>query len=155
MALRAILAGRVIDAVDFPGLPYFVRQLRTRYRSDMKAYFTRDSVCAGDDGDAPHAREIDLPEAAGVDEQIKQVIAAARLPTISGGKATWSLSSIHPLAVVAEQWPQAKLIHQISPKLADLDVDKNGTLRLHFSYFAQRDPDAVFDVLRNLTTRSR
>jgi hypothetical protein len=34
----------------------------------------------------------------------------------------------------------------------ELDV-REGTIRLHVSYFAQQDPDVVFDVLRRLQLR--
>ncbi len=69
----------------------------------MKIYFTRDSDCAGDDGDAPHPRELELPDDVSVDEFIRGVIAAAALPSISGGQATWCVCAGLPLAVVAQQ----------------------------------------------------
>jgi hypothetical protein len=40
----------------------------------------------------------------------------------------------------------------IPPKLADLDWSGR-TLKLHFSYFAQLEPDVVHDVLRRLRLR--
>jgi hypothetical protein len=119
----------------------------------MKAYFTRDSVCAGDDGDAPHAREIDVPgpfDAAGL---LRAVLAAEKLPSIAGGQATWCVASGVPLAVVAQQWPEPRMLSFLPPKLGDLDTDGE-TVRLHFSYFAQRDPEVVFDVLQRLQLRA-
>lgn len=119
----------------------------------MKAYFTRDSVSAGDDGDAPHAAELVLSDDLSANDAAQQVILAARLPTISGGLATWSLCSIRPLAVIAQQWGEAKLINAIPPRFAELDV-QNGVLRLHFSYHAQQDPQVVYEVVRRLRTRA-
>jgi hypothetical protein len=119
----------------------------------MKAYLTRDSVAAGDDADAPHAREIDVPDDVTVTELVQLVWRDARLPSISGGQATWALSSIVPLAVGAQQWGAPRILSSFPPKLAELDV-KGGTVRLHFSYFAQRDPEAVFEVLRRLRLRA-
>ena len=119
----------------------------------MKIYFTRDSVSAGDDGDAPHAMEWAVPDGLSTNEVALQVIGAARLPSISGGLATWSLCSIKPLAVTAEQWTEAKLINPIPPRFSELDV-QNGVLRLHFSYHAQQEPGLVYEVLRRLRTRA-
>ena len=119
----------------------------------MKAYFTRDSVAAGDDADAPHAREIDVPDDVTVTELVQLVWHDAGLPSISGGHATWSLSSILPLAVGAQQLSEPRILSSFPPKLTELDV-KGGTVRLHFSYFAQRDPETVFDVLRRLRARA-
>jgi hypothetical protein len=119
----------------------------------MKAYFTRDSVCAGDDGDAPHAREIDVPDPFDATTFIRAVVAAATLPSISGGQATWCLSSGVPLVVLAQQWPEPRMLSFIPPKLRDLDIDGE-TVRLHFSYLTQRDPEVVFDVLRRLRLRA-
>ena len=77
----------------------------------------------------------------------------AKLPSISGGQATWALSSIVPLAVGAQQWGEPRMLSFFPPKLAELDVN-GGTLRLHFSYFAQRDPEVVLEVLRRLRVRA-
>ena len=120
----------------------------------MKAYFTRDSVAAGDDADAPHAREIDLPANMTVAEIISHVCRNAKLAQISGGKATWALSSNVPLAVVAQQWAEPKPIALQWRKLNELDVAGN-TVRLHFSYFAQQEPDVVYAVLQRLTLRAQ
>ena len=121
--------------------------------SNMKAYFTRDSVCAGDDGDAPHAAEIDLPNAVTIDALVTLVWQAAKLPSIMGGMATWCVSSGIPLAVIAQQWPTPKRVGLMSPKLADLDW-AGQTVRLHFSYFTQQDPDAVLAVLSRLRLKA-
>ena len=119
----------------------------------MRAYFTRDSVAAGDDADAPHAAEIHVPNDVTVIELVQLVWRDAMLPSISGGQATWALSSILPLAVGAQQWGEPRVLSSFPPKLTELDV-KEGTVRLHFSYFAQRDPDVVFEVLRRLRVRA-
>ena len=119
----------------------------------MKAYFTRDSVHAGDDGDAPHGRQIDVPDRVDVPALVQLIWRAAQLPSISGGKATWGLSSIVPLAVIAQEWPESRMLQSIPPKLMELDVS-DGVIRLHFSYFAQQDPDVVYQVLQRLRVRA-
>jgi len=119
----------------------------------MKAYFTRDSVCADDDGDAPHPREADLPDGLTLHQLVCAVVVAADLPSITGGRATWCVSSALPLAVIAQQWPEPRFLAFIPPKLSELDVSSQ-TIRLHFTYFDQQDPDAVYDVLRRLRLRA-
>ena len=49
---------------------------------------------------------------------------------VDGGRATWALSSNIPLAVTGAE------------------------PRLHWSYFAQRDPELVLEVLRELGLRA-
>ena len=120
----------------------------------MKAYVTRDSVCAGDDGDAPHARTLELPDDMTHENLVRRVVEAVRLPSIIGGNASWCVSSGIPLAVIAQQWDEPKLLHFIPPKYAELDVSGD-TIKLHFSYFAQQDPNVVFDVLYRLHLRAR
>jgi hypothetical protein len=119
----------------------------------MKIYFTRDSVCAGDDCDAPHAREIDLPADASIEAIVRAALKASPLASISGGKATWCVSSGLPLAVIAQEWSEPKFLHPIPPKQSELDR-RGETIRLHFSYFAQQDPNVVFEVLRRLRVRA-
>jgi hypothetical protein len=76
------------------------------------------------------------------------------LPSISGGKATWSLSSRVPLAVIAQQWAAPVILnHPPGPALSELDWDDD-VVRLHFTYFAQQSPDSVLAVLRDLRLRA-
>jgi hypothetical protein len=120
----------------------------------MKAYITRDSVCAADDVDAPNARELTVPDGLPVDELVRQVIRLAGLPPVAGGKATWCISSIEPLAVIAQQWSEPRLLTFIPPERSRLDI-ADGVFRSHISYFAQQDPEVVFEVLRRLQIRAR
>jgi len=119
----------------------------------MMAHIARDSVCAGDDGDAPHTRVVTLDEKLGVERLIEQAIASAQLPSISGGQATWCISSAIPLAVIAQQWSGPKMLHAIPPQLNQLDTDGQ-TIRFHVSYFARQDPNSVYETLRRLRIRS-
>ncbi|TWT81662.1 hypothetical protein CA13_31280 [Planctomycetes bacterium CA13] len=115
----------------------------------MKLYITRDSVAAGDDVDAPHARNSSVPDDADVSQIVAACLAASPLPSIAGGDASWALSSGVPLAVIAQQWASPKLVSQFPPNPNRLDLT-DGTLRLHFTYFAQQSPDDVFAVLERL-----
>jgi hypothetical protein len=119
----------------------------------MKVYFTRDSVCAGDDGDAPHAREVELLDGLSVGQLVRGVLDAAGLPQISGGRATWCVSSGVPLAVVAQEWDEPRFVSPIPPRMEELEVS-GGVVRMHFSYLAQQDPEVVYEVVRRLRFRA-
>ena len=120
----------------------------------MTLYVTRESVCAGDDGGAPHARTFELAHAPSLEQALQVVIAAQYLPSIAGGQATWSVASGIPVAVLAQQWTTPRLLFLTSREQQDLDR-KAGALRLHFNYHAQRDPELVYEVLRDLRLRAR
>ena len=74
------------------------------------------------------------------------------LVSIQGGLATWSLASVIPPAVVAQQWPGPRTL----PHRTDMEsLDRaSGVLRLHFNYHAQLDPEVVLEVLRSLQLRA-
>lgn len=118
----------------------------------MRLYYTRDSVAAGDDADAPHPRELPMPDAFTA-QSIVRSIARAGLPSIQGGKATWCVSSGVALAVIAQEWNEPRMLHSIPLRREELDI-RDGVIRAHVSYFAQQDPQVVFDVLRRLTVRA-
>ena len=119
----------------------------------MALYATRDSVCAGDDADAPHARTFALQDMRSIEQAIATVNSARYLPSIAGGLATWSVTSGRPLAVIAQQWAAPRLLFLTGQDLQHLDCSE-GMLRLHFNYHAQRDPDLVYEVLRDLRLRA-
>lgn len=116
-------------------------------------YVTRESVAAGDDVDAPHARTFALPQGASLETALATVMSARYLPSIAGGLATWSVASGIPLAVIAQQWPAPRMLFRTSKDLAALDRP-SGVLRLHFNYHAQLDPEVVLEVLRRLRLRA-
>ena len=119
----------------------------------MSLYVTRESVAAGDDVDAPHARTFSIPEAASLETVLATVLAARYLPSISGGLATWSVASNIPLAVIAQQWSAPRMLFCTGEDLKMLDRE-HGVLRLHFNYHAQLDPEIVLEVLRRLRLRA-
>jgi hypothetical protein len=110
-------------------------------------------VCAADDCDAPHARSLECTNDGSPEQLVSFIYRSVDLPKIFGGKATWCISSKIPLAVLAEQWTEPRMIYGIPPKLEDLDFS-DGILRVHISYFAQVDPDIALNVLQNLRLRS-
>jgi len=58
-----------------------------------------------------------------------------------------------PIAVIAQQWTEPRMLFLLSKDLANLDL-KEGVLRVHFNYHAQLDPEIVFKVLRELRLRA-
>lgn len=119
----------------------------------MNLYVTRESVAAGDDVDAPHARTFAIPDAAPLEAALAAVLAARYLPSISGGLATWSVTSNIPLAVIAQQWSTPRMLFLTTRDREAIDR-ASGTLRLHFNYHAQIDPEIVLEVLRRLRLRA-
>ena len=116
----------------------------------MKVYLSRDCVHASDDGEE---RTLAVPERSTLDQVLGAVLAARYLPSISGGKATWSVTSNLPLAVIAEQWPAPRGLFLTDSQVRALDW-QGDTLRLRFNYHAQQDPEVVLDVLRRLQMRA-
>jgi len=121
--------------------------------SGANLYVTRESVAAGDDVDAPHARTFALPQGASLETALATVMSARYLPSISGGLATWSVASGIPLAVIAQQWQAPRMLFGASDNPDALDRAP-GLLRLHFNYHAQLDPEIVLEVLRRLRLRA-
>ena len=67
--------------------------------------------------------------------------------------ATWSLASGIPIAVIAQQWPAPRPFFLTGRDIKQLDRTA-GELRLHCNYHAQRDPQLVYEVLRDLRLRA-
>ena len=120
----------------------------------MQVLLVRDSVAAGDDVDAPHEQTMIIPDGLSIENIIRVVAKSGYLASIAGGKATWSVGSKMPLAVVAQEWDEPKMLLQTSIGTAQLDLVDN-RLRLHFTYYGQHDPDVVYDVLRRWVHRVR
>ena len=107
----------------------------------MKILLTRDSVAMGDDDDAPHHREMNIADDTSLQAVIKAVLQSRYLATIGGGKATWTIISRIPIAIVAQQWTEPKILMP-APSLSSLDFSDN-VLYMHFDYRTQQDPDSI------------
>jgi hypothetical protein len=114
----------------------------------MKVYVSRGSVAAGDDIDAPNAESISVPDGTPLEEIIGGIAKSGYLPRITGGQASWSVTSNIPIAVVAQQWSVPRLFF-LPGGTKDLD-NKDGALRLYFNYHAQVEPEVVYKVLWGL-----
>jgi len=119
----------------------------------MKVLATRDSVAAGDDVHAPHERIFSFPDSLSPLQLIARIVADGYLATIAGGKATWSAVSGRPLAVVAQEWREPRGVPWREPPLSELE-QRDGLYCIHFNYHAQRDPEAVLAILKELKLRA-
>lgn len=114
----------------------------------LKITIERESVCGGDDVDAPHSDWIAIgPDSTLAD--VLQIVQSKRyLAHIDGGKATWIAESDRPLAVVAEQWESPRFLVDPATRFADcakLEI----RCPLYYRYWCQVDPDLVFECLIN------
>jgi len=107
----------------------------------------RDSVCAGDDVDAPHARRFEFQSSVTLGDALSAVIKAGYLAKIAGGKATWIVEADQPLAVVAEQWDSPEFLVDSSTRLTEY-VSLGASKPLFFRYWCQVDPAVVFERLK-------
>jgi len=106
-------------------------------------------VHAGDDIDAPHEIRLPITDDESLESVISRVVSTNYLASISGGKATWIVESgSRPLAVVAQQWPMARLLVGADYGLAAL-LNSNTACHLNFRYWCQVDPDQVFECLQH------
>ena len=106
----------------------------------------RDSVHAGDDGDAPHSLQLPIAANESIESVTRRLIEHRYLPSISGGRATWILESHRKLAVMAEQWTAPRFLVDPATSAAAL-VDPAAERQLNWIYWCQVDPDRVFDCL--------
>lgn len=75
------------------------------------------------------------------------------LPSIQGGRATWSIVSNDILAVLAYEWPDLKFNSMLEERLHAADR-RAGVLHLHFNYHAQIDPDLLYRVFWGMRLRA-
>jgi hypothetical protein len=113
----------------------------------MQVFLMRDSVAAGDDADAPHAKTITVPDGSSLEAIITMVAQSGYLAYIGGGKATWSANSKIPLAIVAQEWDKPKMLSYYTVPFSKVKM-VDGNLHLYFTYYMQLDPNVVFEVLK-------
>ncbi|MCX7421236.1 MAG: hypothetical protein NT013_17070 [Planctomycetia bacterium] len=107
----------------------------------------RDSVCAGDDCDAPHRVSIQVHSESTLAQVLEVIQGMGYLAHIAGGCATWIVESDRPLAVMAEQWKTPRFLIASETRIAACQTN-DGSRPLFFRYWCQVDPDRVFDCLK-------
>jgi hypothetical protein len=108
----------------------------------------RDSVCAGDDVDAPHAKQFAFRGGDTLADALSAIVGDGYLANISGGKATWIVEAAgKPVAVVAQQWESAEFLIDSATLLTDC-ITPEAPKAIFFRYWCQVDPAVVFECLR-------
>ena len=107
----------------------------------------RDSVAAGDDGDAPHEWLLPIAPDATVGDVVHRIAGARYLASIIGGEATWIIEGDRPLAVVAQQWSAPRFLVDEGTSIRAV-VRASGRPHVEARYWVQVSPDRVFDALR-------
>ena len=108
----------------------------------------RDSVCAGDDNDAPHTKQFSFESNASLTEALSTIVNAGYMACISGGKATWIVEAAgKAVAVVAQQWQSPKFLIDPTTLVGECIIPESPNA-LFFRYWCQVDPDVVFERLR-------
>ncbi|MEO7254950.1 MAG: hypothetical protein ABIZ64_12035 [Casimicrobium sp.] len=114
--------------------------------NDLSIHVDRDSVAAGDDT-VSHAATAAMRNDSTVMELVAAALRVCPLANISGDKATWLIDvDTTCIGVIAQQWPRPRFIIAEHTSVTDVFAGKNMTL--HFRYWCQADPDAVFEAVR-------
>jgi len=102
---------------------------------------TRDSVCAGDDIDAPHLTNLDLSANTTTMALAAQIQSSRYLANIAGGQATCVMEvDGTPVAVIAQQWEK--------PAILDAHLDLSRASSVHIRYMAQSNPALVSETIQ-------
>ena len=99
---------------------------------------TRSSVCAGDDVDAPHEKEIVVSPKLPTRIVITSILDSGYLPIISGGAATWVIKGDGKIGVAAQQWRQPKFSIDADSPIDETTREKR---KISFEYYDQKEPD--------------
>lgn len=121
------------------------------FTSTIRIRVDRDSVCAGDDA-VSHGATLCVASSCNLLELLGAAWRACPLASIAGGQATWLIDVSDPdncIGVMAQQWPQPKLL--ISAETAAVDLFMGSEPSLYFRYWCQSNPDAVFSALQSKT----
>ncbi len=117
-------------------------------------HLTRDSVAAGDDLDAPHELALLVTDDTTTEAMVQAILEANYLPRVAGDRATWTVVSDRPLAVIAQQWTEPRTLTALSHPPEQLRREAGG-YRFHVNYHVQQDPETVLEVLRRLEPFAR
>lgn len=107
----------------------------------------RDSVCAGDDINAPHEKIFKVEENWKVVDLLNYILSENYLVKIQGQDATWSVAGPHPIAVISKQWDKPRMIIS-SDATFEGDFFNLPIRYFKFSYHLTLDPNVVYKVLK-------
>ena len=106
----------------------------------MKVVAKRDGVHSGDDPDVLTFKVADdvTPQ-----DLLRRAADRKWLPSIQGGRATWSIESGGLLAVCAQEWTDLKFPPDLDARMRAA-IRVNGVLQLRLKYHRQIDPEAFY-----------
>jgi hypothetical protein len=111
----------------------------------MRIILTRDSVCAGDDSDAPHEVVWDFPGEVSAQVLLER---AAKDYCIHMTNASWIAyenrrrANGRPIAVISADWPAPRFLPRVDASLPLATSD--GVAELDFRYDCRQDPEALW-----------
>ena len=108
----------------------------------------RDSVCMGDDVNAPHRASYELSNVQTIKQLINYLDKKYNLAGVSATTIAWVLKSTKPLAVFAPVWDEPRLLVEEDEALSSLIEDQH-VLHLHFAYIIRCDPEEVYQALKD------
>lgn len=94
-----------------------------------------------------------MPDQTPPAEILRRAADRSWLPSIQGGRATWSIASNDVLAVMAYEWSDLKLMPFLDERMKAAD-HRQGALWLHFNYHAQIDPETAYRLFYTLRLRA-
>jgi len=103
--------------------------------------------------DNPQPLSFEIADTASPEEVLRRAADLSWLPSIQGNRATWSIASNEPLAVLAYEWPDLKFLPQLAERMRTAER-RDGALLLFFNYHAQHDPEMVYRILWSLQLHS-
>ncbi len=110
---------------------------------DWPLLVTRDSVCMGDDIDAPHACVVDVPRDADAVGVARALLSSGWLAGVAGG-ATWTITMGQDRVVFGDRWT-LRFVRAVGP--GPLTARADAFERLDVRYWQQRDAKTVIAEL--------
>ncbi len=120
-------------------------------RNRTKIDLERESVCAADDCDAPHLKNLTFDKSTSLLDVVLYIIKIDYLGFIYGNEATWVVKGKDnvPLAVLA-QWRKPRFL--VDPSLPFTQYIES---KIYIEYLAHIDPDIVFERLQNMSETAK
>ncbi|MFK7789402.1 MAG: hypothetical protein AB8C95_07945 [Phycisphaeraceae bacterium] len=112
---------------------------------------TRDSQSRIDKIKAPHEYVTKISSTQTVEELLFSVYQKLKTADPAYAKATWSITSKRPLAVVSEQWAKPRILLRSVRRVEDTVIVRDNTAYLHFCLHEDADPDAIYRMMDQLS----
>jgi hypothetical protein len=123
---------------------------------ELSIVLERESVCAGDDIDAPHRREMRVSSRTSVAQLLETIrrpgirglFRSKFLPHIAGGRATWVAEGNRALALIAQECFDPYLLVDGNAPVASF-FRADSPPHLVFRYLAQAEPSKAVEAINN------